>query len=145
MTQQVIVYTNTNGGVSVCIPTGEIPIADVQAKDTPQSSVIIDAATLPQGTDAQFFDAWKLSGSTVSVDIPTAVKIQTAALNQLAYAEGQHRAAKVAAGLTNVMADADWTAALTTARAAVTAATTTAALVSAIQPIQTAIAANASL
>ena len=33
---QAIIFTNDNGGVSVCIPTGEISIEAVQAKDTPK-------------------------------------------------------------------------------------------------------------
>jgi hypothetical protein len=77
------------------------------------------------------------------VDIPTAVAQQTKALNQLAYTEAQHRSAKTAIGLTNVMSDADWTTALTNARSAITASTTTAELVSAIAPIQSTITANA--
>ena len=47
------------------------------------------------------------------------------------------------AGLANVMSDSDWATALTTARAAVTASTTTAQLVAAIAPIQSAITGNA--
>jgi hypothetical protein len=140
---QVIVYTNTNGGVSVCVPTGELDIHAVQAKDTPAGSVIIDDSTLPQGADAEFFNAWTLSGTTVTVNHATATTQATAQLNQLAYGEAQHRAAKVGAGLTNVMADADWATALSTARAAITASTNSAGLLAAIAPVQTAITANA--
>jgi len=140
---QVIIYTNTNGNVSVCVPTGELPIETVLSKDCPSGAIIVDDSTLPQGTDAQFFDSWKLNGTTVTVDIPTAIAHQTKALNNLAYTEAQHRAAKVGAGLTNVMSDSDWTTALATARAAVTASTTTAQLVAAIAPIQSAITGNA--
>lgn len=140
---QVIIYTNTNGGVSVCVPTGELPIQQVLTKDCPAGAIIVDDSTLPQGTDAQFFDAWTLSGSTVSVDQTKAKAQATSQLNQLAYAEAQHRAAKVGAELTNVMSDTDWAAAIATARSAVAAATNTAGLVSALDPIQKAITANA--
>ena len=61
----------------------------------------------------------------------------------MAYAEVQHRANKAGIGLSNVMADSDWTTALTTARSAITASTTTAQLVAAIAPVQSAITANA--
>lgn len=168
---QVIIYTNTNGGISVCVPTGELPIQQVLTKDCPEGAIIVDDSALPQGTDAQFFDAWTLSGSTVSVDQTKAKAQATSQLNKLAYAEAQHRAAKVGAGLTNVMADSDWATLLTTARTAITnaaatpavaaveanpnatppvaavaavpAVSYTQALVNAIAPVQAAITANA--
>ena len=65
---QVIIYTNTNGGVSVCVPTGEVPIEEVQAKDTPAGSVIVEPNSLPTA-DNDFFDAWELNGETVTVNI----------------------------------------------------------------------------
>ena len=55
---KVIIFTNQNGGLTVCYPTGELPIAETQAKDTPAGSVIIDSSTLPQGADDAFFNAW---------------------------------------------------------------------------------------
>jgi len=71
---QAIIFTNGNGGVSVCIPTGEISIEAVKAKDTPSGSIIVDQATLPN-SDNDFFDAWELSGSTVSVNLSKAKEI----------------------------------------------------------------------
>ena len=62
---QVIVYTNENGGVSVCYPTGELPIEEVQAKDTPAGSIIVDDSELP--TDS--FDAWELIDGKVVVNL----------------------------------------------------------------------------
>lgn len=66
---QVIVYTNELGGVSVCYPTGELTIEEVQSAHTPAGSVVVDVATLP---DNDFFNAWELQGSTVSVSISKA-------------------------------------------------------------------------
>jgi hypothetical protein len=144
MTSQVIIFQNPQGSnVCVCYPTGELPIEQVLTKDCPAGAIIVDDSTLPKGTDAQFFDAWTLSGSTVLVDQTKAKAQATSQLNQLAYAEAQHRAAKVGAELTNVMSDTDWANLLTTARAAITAATNTSGLVSALDPIQKAITANA--
>ena len=57
---QVIIFSNTNGGVSVCVPTGELPIEAVLAKDCPSGAIIVDDATLPQA-DNDFFDAWELN------------------------------------------------------------------------------------
>lgn len=71
---QAIIFTNENGGVSVCIPTGELPIQQVQIKDTPAGSIIVDQSTLPN-SDNDFFDAWELSGSTVSVNLSKAKEI----------------------------------------------------------------------
>jgi len=53
---QVIIYKNPNGNnVCVCIPTGEISIEEVQAKDTPEGSIIVDISSIP--TDKDFFEA----------------------------------------------------------------------------------------
>jgi len=68
---QVIVYTNENGNVSVCYPSGELPIEDVLKKDCPEGAIIIDADTLPQD-DGVFFNAWRLVGDKVFVDIEVA-------------------------------------------------------------------------
>jgi hypothetical protein len=68
---QVIIFTNDNGGVSVCIPTGELDINVVKAKDTPSHSIIVDTSDLPQA-DNDFFDAWELSGGVVSVNLAKA-------------------------------------------------------------------------
>jgi hypothetical protein len=64
---QVIIFQNEQGGVSVCYPTGALPIEEVQAKDTPAGSMLIDAADLPQGED-EFFNAWELIDGVVVVN-----------------------------------------------------------------------------
>jgi hypothetical protein len=63
---QAIIFTNDNGGVSVCIPTGELSIEETQAKDTPAGSIIINTADLP--TENEFFDAWELVDGKVLVN-----------------------------------------------------------------------------
>jgi hypothetical protein len=68
---QVIIFTNENGGVSVCHPTGEIDIQAVKAKDTPSGSIIVQESELPQ-SDSDFFEAWELNGTTVSVNLTKA-------------------------------------------------------------------------
>ena len=68
---QVIIFTNNNGGVSVCTPTGEIDIQAVKAKDTPSTSIIVQDSELPNA-DNDFFDAWELSNGTVSVNLTKA-------------------------------------------------------------------------
>ena len=68
----VIIFSNTNGGVSVCVPTGELPIEAVLAKDCPSGAIIVDDSTLPQGDGASFFDAWELANGSVSVNLDKA-------------------------------------------------------------------------
>jgi hypothetical protein len=68
---QVIIFTNENGGISVTMPTGEISIEAVKEKDTPTGSIIVDYESLPND-DNDFFDAWELNGTTVSVNISKA-------------------------------------------------------------------------
>jgi len=63
---QVIIYTNDNGGISVCIPTGELSIEEVLAKDCPAGAIIVDANSLP--TDNEFFNAWELVNGQVVVN-----------------------------------------------------------------------------
>lgn len=71
---QAIIFTNSNGGVSVCIPTGEISIEAVQAKDTPKGSIIVNTSDLPNQHN-DFFDAWELVGSEVLVNLDKAKEI----------------------------------------------------------------------
>jgi len=125
---QVIIYTGTDGNVHVCIPTGEMDIKAVQAKDTPAGSIIVDSATLPQGADAQFFDAWELNGSTVTVNLEKARALKLKQYNAAAVQKAQERQLNTLASIANDVADADFTAKLQADRAAIAAATTTAEL-----------------
>ena len=76
---QVIIFTNDNGGVSVCIPTGELDINAVKAKDTPSHSIIVQESELPQA-DNDFFNAWELSNGVVTVNVDKAKEITKARL-----------------------------------------------------------------
>lgn len=64
---RVIVYTTEAGNVAVCYPSNELPIKEVQAKDTPVGSIIIDHAALPDAND--FFEAWELNGEHITVNL----------------------------------------------------------------------------
>ena len=72
----VIIFTNSNGGVSVCIPTGELPIEQVQSRDIPSGveSFIVEADSLPE-QDNDFFDAWEQSRGVVTVNLAKAREI----------------------------------------------------------------------
>jgi len=63
---QVIVYQNSNSGVTVCTPTGELPIEEVLTKDCPEGAIIVDTDSLP--TDNEFFNAWELVDGQVVVN-----------------------------------------------------------------------------
>ena len=71
---QVIIFTNENGGVSVCVPTGELDIQSVKTKDTPSHSIIVQDSELPNA-DNDFFDAWELNNGAVSVNLSKAKEI----------------------------------------------------------------------
>jgi hypothetical protein len=72
---QVIIFTNENGGVSVCTPTAEFlethTIEEVQEKDTPAGSLIVDQDDLPNA-DSDFFNSWELVDGTVVVNMAKA-------------------------------------------------------------------------
>lgn len=73
--EQVIIFTNENGGVSICVPTKELPIEIVQQKDIPAGveSFIVDKDSLPSCFD--FAMAWEQSNGVVSVNIAKAREI----------------------------------------------------------------------
>ena len=71
---QAIIFTNDNGGVSVCIPTGEISIEAVQEKDTPVGSLIVNVFDLPNQHN-DFFDAWELVDGKVEVSLAKATEL----------------------------------------------------------------------
>ena len=125
---QVIIYANSNGGVSVTVPTGELPINEVLAKDCPAGAIIVDDSVFPQGADAQFFDAWELSGSTVTVNFVKAQTQKLAQFNSSAVQVAQARQLNTLAGIANEVSDADFTASLVAGRASIASATTTAEL-----------------
>jgi hypothetical protein len=64
---KVIIHTKENGGVSLTIPTGEISIDEVLAKDCPDHAIVIDDNELPD--DKEFFDAWELVDGKIVVNL----------------------------------------------------------------------------
>jgi hypothetical protein len=54
-----IIYQNDEGGVSIIIPTGELPIEKVARKDVPAGVPyqIVDVSDIP--TDREFRNAWE--------------------------------------------------------------------------------------
>ena len=71
---QAIIFTNEQGGVSVCIPTGELPIEQVKIKDTPVGSLIVNTSDLPNQHN-DFFDAWELKSGKIEINLDKAKEI----------------------------------------------------------------------
>jgi hypothetical protein len=73
---QAIIFTNDNGGVSTCVPTGEISIDAVMTKDVPagRGARIVNLVDLPN-QHQDFYDAWELADGVVTVSFPKAVEL----------------------------------------------------------------------
>ena len=126
---QVIIYKNTSGGVTMTIPTPQFleenTIQDVKEKDTPDHSIIVERNSLPQGDDAEFFDAWELNGTTVTVNFTKAQAGRLARYNEAALLVAQARQLNTAIGIPNAVNDATWLAKLEADRASIASSTTT--------------------
>ena len=72
---QAIIFQNDNGGVSTCIPTGEISIDAVMTKDVPagRGARIVNLTDLPR--DSDFYDAWEMDATSVTVNLDKAKEI----------------------------------------------------------------------
>ena len=70
-----IIYQTECGGVAVIIPTGELPIEEVAAKDVPAGVPyeIVSADDIP--SDRYFRNAWIADGAAVAVDLGKAKDI----------------------------------------------------------------------
>jgi hypothetical protein len=77
---QAIIFTNDNGGVATCIPTGEISIDAVMTKDVPagRGARIVNLTELPRDND--FYDAWEMDATSVTVNLDKAKEITKARL-----------------------------------------------------------------
>lgn len=128
---QVIVWTQPNGALAVCIPTGKVPLEDVIANDVPGEAVhrVVDTADFPLALDDVLFDAVRQTNAGgFTVDIEAGRELALARINQNALAESRRRADNTAIGLANTPDDTAWWADLDAKRAAVAAADTIDAL-----------------
>ena len=75
MANQRIIYQNAEGGVSIIIPTGELSIEEVAAKDVPEGVAyeIVEDDAIP--SDRFFRNAWVANGAAVDVDLDKAKDI----------------------------------------------------------------------
>ena len=72
---QVIIFATENGNVATCIPTGEISIEAVLAKDVPEGkgARIVNISDLPRDND--FYDAWEMDATSVTVNLDKAKEL----------------------------------------------------------------------
>lgn len=73
---QAIIFTNDNGGVATCIPTGEISIEAVMEKDVPKGrgARIVNVSDLPNQYN-DFYDAWEMTATEVTVNLAKAKEL----------------------------------------------------------------------
>ena len=69
MTTQRIIYSNTDGTVAVIVPTGELPIEEVAAKDVPAGLAyeIVSVDEVP--SDRTFRGAWVMGDCCIDHDL----------------------------------------------------------------------------
>ena len=68
-----IIFTNSDGGVSVVHPTGEVPINELPAKLGLTDYEIVNEDEIPH--ESNFRNAWVKSGATVTEDLPKSKEI----------------------------------------------------------------------
>jgi hypothetical protein len=75
---KVIIFTNEFGNVTVTYPTPEFletyTIEDLFGKDCPEHGIIVNESILPHQYD-DFFDAWELTGETITVSLTKAKEV----------------------------------------------------------------------
>ena len=75
MTNQRIIFQNTEGGVSVIIPSGELPVDEVAQRDVPDGVPYEIVTTDDIPSDRTFRNAWTMGNGTVVVDLTKAKEI----------------------------------------------------------------------
>ena len=104
---KIIIYTNENGNVSICFPTGVIPIEQVLLRDCPPNAIIVDSSIL-EGLDIEFSNAWKIVNNKIVVDFDKAKSLYIEKINMLAKQEAQNRMINNMTGIINDISDADF-------------------------------------
>ena len=69
MTTSRIIYSNTDGSVAVIIPTGELPIEEVAAKDVPEGLAYEIVTTDEVPSDRTFRGAWVMGDCCIEHDL----------------------------------------------------------------------------
>ncbi len=122
----IIIWSQESGIIAVCIPTGEVAIEDVIAKDVPSGVVhkITNVESLPLPLDDKFFDAVRMNGNSLVVDLDAAKTIALNEINNNARIESRKRLENASIGIENSPDDNTWLSIINAKRAAVNNATT---------------------
>jgi len=137
---QIIAFTGPQGNVNLCIPSQQYmeetgsTIQDVMAKDCPPGAVVIDDSAFPADVHDEFFEAWELNGTTITVNFEKAKAIKLTNYNFEARNVAQKRQTNTLAGIANVPDDEAWLAKLTADRATIENATTIEQLKAIVEP-----------
>ena len=127
---QIIIYTGVDGNVNLCVPSPQYmeetgsTIEDIMAKDCPPGAIIVDDSIFPQDVHHEFFNAWELNGTTITVNVDKSRAIRLKNYNYDAINVAQRRQTNTFAGIPNNPDDATFLAKLSADRAAIAAATT---------------------
>jgi len=133
---KVIIFTNEQGGVSVCVPTDEANINLVLTKDCPAGAIIVENSTLPTSYDNNiFFSAWELHGEEIIINIDKAKETTTSMVNSYAISESQKRLINNMSGIDNNPSDEVFKNILATARSNISAANSTDDLVAILKSL----------
>lgn len=73
---QVIVWTQPNGIIAICFPSGEVSIDVVLQKDVPSDVVpfVIDRSTLPNEA-RDFYNAWEQTNGVITINFEKAKNV----------------------------------------------------------------------
>lgn len=74
MTKVIVFENEKDNSLSICFPTGDLPIEEILEKDCPKNALIIDKQSLPE-KDRDFYKAWRLINSEVKIDLNIAKEI----------------------------------------------------------------------
>lgn len=133
---QIIIYQNPYGpNVVTCRPAPDVSIEEALQKACPEGAIIVDDSILPQGDDAEFFDAWVLNeDNTISVNLDKAKSDLLVKYNGTAVLVAQKRQLNTLTGLTNTPDDATFIRNLNADRIRISSANSTTELLNVAMP-----------
>lgn len=122
---KVIVWSQQDGSLAVCIPSGHVPIEEVIQKDIPADIQyqINEIEDLPLALGDPLFAAVRLNNGKFEINLDAAREITRKIINQKATVELQQRNLNEALGITNNINNTTWSENLQAKRNSVDTAT----------------------
>jgi hypothetical protein len=123
---KIIIWPQDNGPIAVCIPSGEISLEEVIAKDVPKnvSYKVINVEDLPLQMGDEFFDAVRIENESIVVSLEAAKALVLVKINNNARIEARTRQENTNIGIPNTPDDQTWISNLNNKRSSVNSATT---------------------